>query len=499
MDKHLPHKQGLYDPDYEHDSCGVGFVCNIKGNKSNSIIIDGLKILNRLSHRGAVGSDPDTGDGAGILIQTPDEFFRKAASLAKINLPLYGQYGTGLVFFPREEKERLFCKDVFKKVVQEEGQGILGWRQVPVDNSVIGKVARETEPVIEQVFIKRNPGLNDEVAFERKLYIIRKIIENTIRTSKLRQRAFFYITNISMRTFSYKGLLMPHQLGQYFLDLKDESLASAIALVHSRYSTNTFPTWDLAQPFRFLAHNGEINTLRGNINWFGAKERLLESPLFGEDIEKVKPVVVPGGSDSAAIDNACELLLLSGRSLAHTMMMLIPGAWEDNNLLDEEVKAFHQYHVCLMEPWDGPASIAVTDGKSIGAILDRNGLRPSRYIVTKDQRVIMASEVGVLDTLPSEIEYSGRLTPGKIFLIDTIQGRIIHDEEIKVKVSTQKPYKQWLKDNIIELKDLPSFPTKEKSNDILTDLKAFGYTREDLKSIIKPMAETAKEPTGSMG
>jgi len=495
----LPSQQGLYDPAYEHDSCGVGFVCNIKGKKSHRLIQDSLTVLKRLSHRGAVGSDPKTGDGAGILIQTPHEFFRKTAQEAKIDLPPYRYYGSGLVFLPTDKKEQQFVKDVFLKVLKQEHHRLLGWRKVPVDNSDIGKSAKRTQPVIEQVFIGRNEKLAHDLDFERKLYVIRRRIENIVRLSNLRQKSFFYITNLSYRTFSYKGLLMPHQLENFFLDLSDKGMVSAISLVHSRYSTNTFPTWDLAQPFRFLAHNGEINTLRGNINWMGAKERLMSSPLFKNDINKIKPVVIPGGSDSASIDNACELLLLAGRSLAHTMMMLIPGAWENNMFLSEEVRAFHKYHACLMEPWDGPASIAVTDGTRIGAILDRNGLRPSRYIITKDERVIMASEVGVLDTPAENIAYSGRLTPGKIFFVDTEEGRIVHDDEIKRKISTRKPYKRWLADNLVELRDLPSFPVKPKSQDLLIDLKTFGYSREDLKSIIKPMAETGKEPTGSMG
>ncbi|MDD5069520.1 MAG: glutamate synthase large subunit [Candidatus Omnitrophica bacterium] len=496
---HFPHNQGLYDSSYEKDACGVGFVCNIKGLRSNNIVREGISILRRLEHRGAVGADPKTGDGAGILMQMPHDFFVKVALASGITLGEEGSYGSGLIFLPRNEKERAFCEEIVNQAVTDYGQIVLGWRDVPVNNAEIGATARSSEPVIKQIFISRNGNLADQLAFERKLYVIRKVVENKIKNSELNQKSFFYITNFSSRTFSYKGLLTTGQVENFFLDLGDSDIKSAIALVHSRYSTNTFPTWDLAQPFRFLAHNGEINTLRGNVNWMGAKERLLSSDLFGHDIEKLKPIVVSGGSDSACLDNVFELLLLSGRSLAHTMMTLIPEAWENNSFLTEEVRAFHKYHVCVMEPWDGPASVAVTDGICVGALLDRNGLRPSRYIVTKDDRVIMASEVGVLDTPAQDILYSGRLMPGKIFLVDTKEGRIVNDDEIKEKVSTQQPYKKWVDENIVELEDLPSFPVKEKSKNILTDLKSFGYTREDLKSVIKPMAETGKEPTGSMG
>lgn len=500
MHNHFPKKQGLYDPQFEHDSCGVGFVCDVKGVKSNDIVKKGIEVLRRLSHRGAVGADPKTGDGAGILLQMPHKFFKKIATQEKIRLPELGSYASGLVFLPTNYKERLFCKKAFSNIIEEEGQGILGWRKVSVDNSCIGETARETEPVIEQIFVGRNTKLKTQLDFERKLYIIRRQIEKTIRSSNLKQKSFFYITNLSSRTFSYKGLLMPDQLEDFFIDLKDKNIESALCLVHSRYSTNTFPTWDLAQPFRFLAHNGEINTLRGNINWMRAKEGLLKSDCFGKDIDKLKSIIVPGGSDSASIDNAFELLSLSGRSLAHVMMMLIPSAWEQNNLMDNKWRKFYQYHTCLMEPWDGPAAIAFSDGESIGAVLDRNGLRPARYIVTKNNFVVMASEVGVLDIKPEDISYSGRLEPGKIFFIDTKQGRIVDDKEIKDTISFNKPYAKWLSENIIELKDLPNPKTKqEKSKDVLRGLKAFGYSREDLKILIKPMVESGNEPVGSMG
>jgi glutamate synthase domain-containing protein 2/glutamate synthase domain-containing protein 1/glutamate synthase domain-containing protein 3 len=499
--KHFPKKQGLYDPAFEHDSCGVGFVCDIRGRKSNEIIRQGLEVLRRLAHRGATGADPKTGDGAGILIQIPHRFFTKVCAEIGINLPCKGGYGTGLVFLPPNKKERQYCKKVFTKFIREEGQIFLGWRNVPVDDSDIGKTARETQAMIEQVFIGKNKKIKDQLGFERKLYVIRKHAENYIRKSELKQKQIFYITNLSSRTISYKGLLMPQQLDKFFLDLRDQTLESALCLVHSRYSTNTFPTWDLSQPFRFLAHNGEINTLRGNINWMSAKEGLLQSKLFGKDIEKLKPVIVPGGSDSASIDNCFELLVLAGRGLAHAMMMLVPSAWEQDTFMKQELRDFYQYHACLMEPWDGPAAIAFTDGTSIGAVLDRNGLRPTRYLVTKRDSVVMASEVGVLNIPPEEIAYSGRLTPGEIFYIDTEQGRIISDEELKTTISKRWPYAKWLKENMLELDSLKHArgTTHDAQHDITSSLNAFGYTREDLNNILTPMAIKAQEPTGSMG
>ena len=499
--KHFPAKQGLYDPQFERDSCGVGFVCNINGQKSHNIIDQGLRVLKHLAHRGAVGADPKTGDGAGILIQVPHEFLLKECKKNKINLPHVGEYGTGLIFLPQDRKEYDYCKNIFSKVSSAEGQDLLGWRKVPVDDSLIGKMARETEPIIEQIFIRKSENISDQLSFERKLYIIRKQIENKIHSSKLKQKSFFYITNISSRTMSYKGLLMPHQLENFFLDLKDVAIKSAICLVHSRYSTNTFPTWDLAQPFRFLAHNGEINTLRGNINWMRAREGLLKSKYFGEDIEKLKPVIVPGGSDSATIDNVFELLTLSGRSMQHAMTMLIPSAWGKYTLVDEKLKEFFRYHACFMEPWDGPAAIAFTNGKQIGAVLDRNGLRPARYIVTKNDLVVMASEVGVLDINPNEILYSGRLEPGKMFFIDTELKKIVKDEEIKESLLNERPYCEWTKKHIIELDKLPKRKKKIENhiNNLLLEMKIFGYTREDLKYLLKPMGEAGKEPIGSMG
>jgi len=500
QDNNFPRPQGLYDPVFEHDSCGVGFVCDILGRRSNNIVRQGLEVLGRLAHRGATGADTKTGDGAGILIQLPHALFLSDCAKEGIKLPQAGEYGTGLVFLPQDKNERAFCKAAFKNIILKENQVLLGWRKVPVDDSAIGKTAKNTAPVIEQVFIASGKKINlDGLNFERKLYSIRKQAENLIRSSGLKQRLCFYIVSLSSRTFIYKGLLMPDQVRDFFPDLKSPKIESALALVHSRYSTNTFPTWDLSQPFRFIAHNGEINTLRGNINWMRGREGLLKSKVFGKDLRKILPVIMPGGSDSAAIDNVFELLFLAGRSLPEAMSMLVPCAWEENKTMGEKIRSFYKYHTCLMEPWDGPAAIAFTDGKSIGAVLDRNGLRPARYIVTKNNFVVMASEVGVLDIAPSEILYSGRLEPGKMFFIDTEAGKIIGDPEIKRGLVLNKQYGLWLGKNTIELDKLPTKKLEEKPCDNLRLLKAFGYTREDLKTIIKPMAQDAAEPIGSMG
>lgn len=501
MKNKIPLSTGLYDPRFEHDSCGVGFVCDIQNRRSNAIITQGLAVLERLAHRGAVGSDPNTGDGAGILIQIPHEFFNNVAGSLGISLPGPGYYATGLIFLPQDKGAQKYCKEAFNAVVKEYGQVLLGWRVVPTDSSSIGDGAKSTQPVFEQVFIARSKEIKDQLEFERKLYVIRKSIENIISSSDLKEKRSFYITNISSRTFSYKGLLMPAQLQKFFLDLKDPEIKSALCLVHSRYSTNTFPTWDLAQPFRFLAHNGEINTIRGNINAVSARERLLASELFGADIEKIKPVIVEGGSDSASLDNFFELLVLSGRSIAHAMMMLIPAAWEHENLMNRELADFYKYHACFMEPWDGPAAVAFTDGENVAAALDRNGLRPARYIITNNDICVMASEVGVLDVAPEDIKISGRIEPGKIFFIDTKNGRLVDDAKIKREVSGRNPYGLWLSDNMVDLEGLQSIsiPANYKPEDLIPMLKSFGYTREDLKVIIKPMADDGKEPVGSMG
>ncbi|HOW42094.1 MAG TPA: glutamate synthase large subunit [Candidatus Omnitrophota bacterium] len=499
---------GLYDPRFEHDACGVGFVCNYKGTRSNRVIRQGLEVLSRLAHRGATGADPRTGDGAGILIQVPHEFFLQECVKAKIRLPAAGSYGVGMVFLPPLAQERLACKEIVEKIAREEGCLVLGWRPVPVDDADIGVTARRTQPAIEQVFIGESAQLaakrpsGDTLFLERRLYVIRKRVESVIRTSSSKQESSFYITNLSSRTCAYKGLLMPGQVVRYFPDLSDPLLKSSICLVHSRYSTNTFPTWDLAQPFRYLAHNGEINTLRGNINWMQARESLLRSGLFKSQIDALKPVIVPGGSDSAMLDNIFELLYLSGRPLAQVMMMLVPVDWENNPEAPDKLKAFYKYHACLMEPWDGPAAICFTDGIRIGAMLDRNGLRPCRYLVTKHDQVIMASEAGVLDIPAEDILSSGRLEPGKMFFINTEAGRIIGDRELKELIAARQPYQSWLDEYMVELDTLPrSTPRRGRfsQEELFGLMKAFGYTREDLKMIIKPMLETAQEPVGAMG
>ncbi|MCX5680602.1 MAG: glutamate synthase large subunit [Candidatus Omnitrophica bacterium] len=498
----LPEGQGLYDPRFEHDSCGVGFVCHVNGLASHDCVANGLKVLGRLSHRGATGADPKTGDGAGVLIQVPHEFSLKAASACGITLPAQGLYATGLVFLPKSQTAKNSYIKIFEKIIQSEGMKFLGWRKVPVNSSVIGDTARATEPDILQPFIAKGPqdGV-DQLRFERHLYIARKKIENAVRSSASQNKEFFYITNLSSRTLSYKGLLMPSQVEGYFPDLRDEDMKSAICMVHSRYSTNTFPTWERAQPFRFIAHNGEINTLRGNINWMRAREGLLKSDLFGDALGDIYPIIVPGGSDSATFDNVFELLVLSGRSIAQVVMMMIPYAWQQHRFVDSRIKDFYEYNASIMEPWDGPAAIAFTDGVRVGACLDRNGLRPARYLITKDNMVVMASEVGVLDINPCDIAVSGRLEPGKIFFINTKVGRIIDNMDLKREISYKRPYGAWLKEKTVRLDEVPpdaKAPMKTEE-EMLTALKAFGYSREDLAAIIKPMAEKGTEPLGSMG
>ncbi len=501
--------RGLYEPGFEKDSCGVGFVCNIKGDKSNEILRQGLEVLNRLAHRGATGADPKTGDGAGILIQIPHDFLLKVCLTENIRLPSPGEYGTGMIFLPQNAEERKVCRNIFEKTIVENNLKLLGWRKVPIDNTDIGEYARSTEPFIEQVFIgmgNRPDPLKgrDDLWFERKLYLARRIIENTVCLSRLEEKHFFYITNLSSRTLSYKGLLKPSQLENFFPDLRDPDIKTAVCIVHSRYSTNTFPSWELSQPFRFLAHNGEINTLKGNINSMKTVENLLECRLFGDNLKKIFPVITPGGSDSASLDNVFELLTLSGRSPAHSMMMLIPVAWERDSSMDKQIRDFYKYHACLLEPWDGPAAIAFTDGRYLGAMLDRNGLRPARYIITNKGLIVMASEVGVLDIPPEDILKSARLTPGKMLLIDTAAGEIIGDEEIKQKMASRKPYGTWIDENMTPLEKLPQSRVIKKADpkdalDFLTLLRAFGYSREDLRFILKPMAVNAQEPAGSMG
>jgi len=495
----LPHQQGLYYPELEKDSCGVGFICDIQGKSSYSILEKGLNILERLTHRGAVGADSKTGDGAGILIQMPHEFLVKVTTQDKIKLPDEGLYGSGIIFFPINSMERKKCKEAFLVIAKKNDFRVLGYRQVPIKKSAIGKGAQQTQPQIEQVFIAPLKNIKDNLILERKLFVLRKEIENKIAALKFKETNNFYICSLSSRTLIYKGLFMPHQVGKFYLDLKDKAMKTALVLVHSRYSTNTFPSWNLAQPFRMLAHNGEINTLKGNVNWMKAREGSLSSKIFNNKLKKVFPIITPEGSDSSSLDNVFELLSLSGRSLTHTIAMLIPLAWQQNNQLDKKIKDFYKYHSALMESWDGPAALAFCDGEKIGALLDRNGLRPARYIITKDDLVIMASEMGVLDTESKNIKYSGRLEPGKIFLIDTKKKTIIDDEVIKKELAKAQPYSKWLKDNVLSLNKLPKAKVNKDKIDLKTQMLAFGYSREDLNKIILPMLEEGKEPIGSMG
>jgi glutamate synthase domain-containing protein 2/glutamate synthase domain-containing protein 1/glutamate synthase domain-containing protein 3 len=496
-----PPKQGLYDPWFEHDACGVGFVVDMKGRKTNKILKQAIQILKNLDHRGAAGSESNTGDGAGVLIQMPHAFLREACKKSRITLPGHGEYGCGLIFFPRDAKKRRKLEERFEKIVQSEGQTILGWRTVPVDNSSLGETARSSEPMIRQVFVGRNASMTDAMAFERKLYVIRKRAYSEIRASTMDGAESWYVPSLSFKTIVYKGMLLTGQLDQYFTDLQNPAVETALALVHSRFSTNTFPSWDRAHPYRYIAHNGEINTLRGNINWMRAREALFESQLFGEDIKSILPVVNPNGSDSSMFDNTLELLILAGRSPAHAMMMMIPEPWSGNEAMDDSRRAFYQYHSCLMEPWDGPASIAFTDGVQMGAVLDRNGLRPSRYYVTKDDLVIMASEAGVLDIPPEDVVQKGRLQPGRMFLVDTEQGRIIEDEEIKREITSKHPYRQWLNEHLVHLSDLPEAPETPLPDHktLLQRQIAFGYTNEDERIILAPMARDGVEAVGSMG
>jgi len=495
-----PPKQGLYDPRFEHDACGVGFVVNIKGKKSHAIVQQALQVLRNLQHRGACGSEANTGDGAGVLMQIPHAFLEQACREVKINLPGPGGYGVGMVFLPSHPMERYKCEVLFEDIVTTEGLELLGWRTVPTEHSSLGQTAITSEPIVRQVFIARPVGL-DDLAFERKLYVIRKLAKRGIRTAGLRGGEKFYVCSLSAKTIIYKGMLTPDQVERYYPDLTDSSFASALCLVHSRFSTNTFPTWERAHPYRYVAHNGEINTLRGNINWMHARQSQFASDLFGNDLKKLMPIVNEDGSDSAMFDNALEFLTLAGRSLPHAVMMMIPEPWENHESMDPAKRAFYEYHSCLQEPWDGPASIAFTDGVRIGAVLDRNGLRPSRYYVTKDDRVIMASEVGVLDVPPEMIVQKGRLQPGRMFLIDTKEGRIVADEELKNKVATEHPYQAWLNRNHVLLKNLPE-PLHVHEPDhqtVLQRQQAFGYTFEDLRFILGPMANEGVQPLGSMG
>ena len=497
----FPEKQGLYDPGHEHDACGVGFVAHIKGQQSHAIVRQGLQVLENLTHRGAVGADPLAGDGAGILIQTPDTFLREECATLGIELPAPGRYATGMIFLPQNDTTRAECEALIERLVDEEDQILLGWRDVPTDNSGLGQSVKDVEPVVRQLFIGCGESCPAQDDFERKLFIIRKLIENQVRDTDWPERENFYIPSLSSRTLLYKGMLLANQVDTYFKDLRDERMVSALALVHQRFSTNTFPSWDLAHPFRMIAHNGEINTLRGNVNWMRARRHSMASELFGADLEKVWPLIPEGQSDSACFDNALELLVAGGYSMAHAMMMLIPEAWSGNPLMDEQRRAFYEYHAALMEPWDGPAAVAFTDGRQIGATLDRNGLRPARYLITDDDLVVMASEMGVLPIPDSKIVRKWRLQPGKMFLIDMEQGRIIDDAELKQTLSASHPYQDWLEKTQIHLKDLPADVAGQSGDpDTLLDRQqTFGYTQEDIKLLMTPMAVTGQEGIGSMG
>lgn len=497
----LPPNQGLYDPYYEHDSCGVGFIVNIKGQKSHAIITQGLEILKNLTHRGAVGADPLAGDGAGILIQLPDAFLREESAKRNIILPPPGEYGVGMVFLPQPPESRAFCEQQLARYIAAEGQTLLGWRDVPTNNHGLSPSVIAIQPIIRQIFIKRGDNCPDQDSFERKLFVIRKQVGHAVRKAKLKGGKSYYIPSCSSRTLNYKGMFLADQVGRFYPDLNDERLVTALALVHQRFSTNTFPTWDLAHPFRMIAHNGEINTLRGNINWMAARRHSMASAKLGEDLNKLWPLIVEGQSDSATFDNALELLVAGGYPLAHAMMLLIPEAWAGNPLMDEKRRAFYEYHAALMEPWDGPAAIAFTDGRQIGATLDRNGLRPARYLITKDDLVIMASEMGVLDIPQERIVKKWRLQPGKMFLVDTEQGRIIDDAELKAQLANSTPFQQRLDESQIRLEQLPpevaAMPPSQQH--LLDRQQAFGYTQEDLKFFLIPMVVGGEDPIGSMG
>ncbi|MFS4456585.1 glutamate synthase large subunit [Maribacter sp. 2304DJ31-5] len=491
-------KQGLYLPEFEHDNCGAGFICSLKGKKSNDIIHKALEILDRLEHRGAVSADGKTGDGAGILIDIPHTFFK---DVCDFELPESGNYAVANVFLPQKENQRDYCISIFEENIKKQGLQLLGWRNVPVNPSIPGRIAGETEPFIKQIFIGKESNEQSYFDFNLKLFIARKVTEHTIIGSKLSESQFFYVPSLSTKIIIFKGLLMPHDISLYYTDLLDSRVVTRLALVHQRFSTNTFPTWDLAQPFRYMCHNGEINTLRGNVSRMLSREELLKSDLFGEEIKNVLPIILPGKSDSATMDMVVELLLMTGRSLPEVMMILVPEAWEKNDEMSEAKKAFYEYHSCMMEPWDGPASIPFTDGNYIGAVLDRNGLRPSRYSVTKDDYVVMSSETGVVEIAPENVEFHGRLEPGKMFLVNMEEGRIVNDEEIKENIAKKYPYKKWLNTNLVHLRDIPynDCPLFLGEAPLEKRKSVFGYTLEDINTIILPMGKTAKEPIGSMG
>ncbi len=497
----VPPRQGLYDPAHEHDACGVGFVVDVHGRRSRRLLDNALEVLTNLNHRGALGCDPNTGDGAGVLIQVPHAALRILARESGVELPGAGEYGVGMCFLPTDDDLRLRIHRIVAEVVAEKGQTLLGWRDVATDGARLGRAAREQQPHVSQVFIARGRGMDDDDAFERRLYVIRKLIENRVRERVRQAVGRFYIASLSHRTIVFKGMLTALQLRPFYPELDHPAIETAIALVHSRFSTNTFPSWDRAHPYRYLMHNGEINTLRGNENWMRAREPLLRSELFGDDLAATLPVIEPSGSDTAKLDSTFELMVLSGRSLAHAFMMLIPEPWANHESMSAEKRAFYEYHSCLMETWDGPASIAFTDGRQVGAVLDRNGLRPSRYCVTRSGLVVLASEVGVLDLPPDEIVLKDRLRPGRMLLVDTEQGRIIDDVELKTEIAGAEDYELWLREHLVDLDDLPSGqePPSVSGAELLNNQRAFGYTFEELRMILAPMARTANEPIGSMG
>jgi len=496
----IPEPQGLYHPYNEHDACGMGLVASIRGEKSHEIIRKGLEVLINLTHRGAAGCDPETGDGAGILIQIPHAFFVRECTELGWKLPEAGLYGVAMCFLPVERHSRLQCDGVFERIAQENGLTVLGWRDTPVNGDAIGREARNSQPYIEQLFVLRPEGM-DEDTFERLLYRVRRSTENEIADSEIEDKESFYVPSCSCRTIVYKGLMLAPQIERFYFELANPLVASALALVHQRFSTNTFPSWKLAHPYRYVAHNGEINTIRGNISWMNARQSVLRSDLHDGHIDKLFPVIMPEGSDSASLDNAVEFLFQSGRSLPHVMAMLIPEAWAGNPDMDEDKRAFYEYHASLMEPWDGPAAIAFTDGKLIGATLDRNGLRPGRYIVTKDDLVVLASEAGVIEVPAEDIRKKGRLQPGRMFLVDTVQQRIISDGEIKKQLASRQPYTEWLKDQQVTMDQLPEPPRVIASNPetLLRRQRASGYSEEDLRVLLASMGSNGEEPIGSMG
>ena len=492
-------RRGLYDPSHEHDACGLGFVAQLRGGPSHDVVSKGLEVLRRLSHRGAAGADPSTGDGAGLLIQVPHAFYERVLSHRGIELPLAGDYGVVQTYLSRDPARMDAQMGIVEGVVRYHNQKVIGWRDVPVDDGVLGPIARNSRPVMKQLFIARMAPAR---SFERVLFMIRKRAGRLVSTMLKRDdESDFYIASCSSKTVVYKGLMLPERIDGFYLDLRQDDVKSALAMVHSRFSTNTFPTWDRAHPYRRIAHNGEINTLRGNQNWMAAREPLLASRAFGEHLADFKPIIRPQGSDSASLDNVVDFLVAGGRSLPHVMMMLVPEAWASQPEMPPEKRAFYEYHASLVEPWDGPAALVFTDGTLIGATLDRNGLRPAKYVVTESGLVVLASELGVLDIPADEIVSKGRVQPGKMFLVDTVKGRIIGDEEIKHQISTRQPYAQWIADNKIELAQLPtvaslfSLPADERER----LQRAFGYTREDLRTLLAPMATNGEEPTGSMG